>query len=299
MLTPIPRNMNLLVIGNNQCAVDAVSCRIIGIDPSSVDHIRIAHERGFGPIDLSQITVGGDVSLAEAQGRAKGYQVGLIKIDKYFEGTSIQAYAGKPPADSHEEYCWGGCPGVMEEVIEILRLVDEQCDKKLPKLHLVFGKYDGPLDIGYGEKVVFVGDCVEWEGKLGGELVQITSKYVDRAELDPHEAVHKDVYARMLMMAKKLRELKKRPYIRLEGCPVSVGELVLMLAELGGIQNPYFDPRMAVGFNKHYLEWRASSVWKRLLGGKYQIAGETERGDARPVLEPQASLEPRARLDAE
>src|SRR5205085_11626859 len=106
-----------------------------------------------------------------------------------------------------------------------------------------------------------------------------------RSARDPHEAVHKDVYTRMLMMAKKLRELRKKPYIRLEGCPVSVGELVLMLAELGGIQNPYFDPRMAVGFNKHYLDWRASSVWKRMLGGKYQVAGETERGDARPILD--------------
>jgi uncharacterized protein (DUF362 family) len=285
MLTPIPRNMNLIVIGNNQCAVDAVSCQIIGLDPKTVDHIRIAHERGFGPIDLAQIRIGGDVSLEEARARAKGYQVGLIKIDKYFEGTNIHAYAGKPPKDSHDEYCWGGCPGVMEEVIEVLRLYDDQCDKKLPKLHLVFGKYDGPLDIGYGEKVIFVGDCTEWEGNLGGELVQITSKYVDRTKLDPHEALHQDVYARMLKMAKKLRELKKKPYIRLEGCPVSVGELILMLAELGGIQNPYFDPRMAIGFNKHYLGWRASSVWKRLMGGKYQVAGETERGDARPILD--------------
>jgi uncharacterized protein (DUF362 family) len=285
MLTPIPRNMNLLVIGNNQVAVDAVSCRIIGIEPDSVDHIRLAHERGFGPIAMESIRLGGDVSLEEAQARAKGFQVGLVRVEKYFEGTQIQAYAGKPPEGSHDDYCWGGCPGVMEEVIEVLRLVDEQCDKKLPKIHLVFGKYEGQLDISYGEKVIFVGDCVEWEGKLGSELVNIRSKYVDRKELDPYAAKHKDVYARMLVMAKKLRELKSQPYIRLEGCPVSVGELILLLAELGGIQNPYFDPRMAFGFNRTYLSWRATSAWKRLTGSKYQVHGEAERGEARPVLE--------------
>jgi uncharacterized protein (DUF362 family) len=284
MLTPIPRNMNLIIVGNNQVAIDAVGCMILGLDPRSVEHIRLAHERGFGPVDLEAMTLGGDVALEEAVRRAKGFQVGLVKIDKYFEGTNLHAYAGKPPKDATEEYCWGGCPGVMEEVIEILRLYDDECDKKLPKLHLVFGHYDGPLDIGYGEKVVFVGDCAEWEGQLGGELVTIRSKYVDRTTLDPHEVKHKDVYARMLKMANKLRELRSRPYIRLEGCPVSIGELVLMLAELGGIQNPYFDRRQIVGFNKSYLAWRASTTWKQLLGASYQIAGETPRGEARPVL---------------
>ena len=173
----------------------------------------------------------------------------------------------------------------MEEVIEILRLYDEHCDKKLPKIHLVFGHYEGPLEVSYGEKVVFVGDCVEWEGRLGGELVQIRSRYADRASLDPYAVTHKDVYARMLRMANKLRELKTRPYIRLEGCPVSVGELILLLAELGGIQNPYFDKRQIVGFNRAYLAWRTTSVYKRILGQPYQIKGEPERGAARPRIE--------------
>jgi uncharacterized protein (DUF362 family) len=289
MLTPIPRNMNLLIVGNNQVAIDAVGCMIIGLDPLSVEHIRLAHERGFGPVALDQIRLGGDVTLETAKERAKGYQVGLVKVDKYFEGTKIKAYAGKAPAEATEDYCWGGCPGVMEEVIEVLRLYDDQCDKKLPNIHLVFGKYDGPLEVGYGEKIVFVGDCVEWSGTIGGDLVQIRSKYVDRKELDPHKAQHKDVYGRMLTMTGKLRELKTKPYVRLEGCPVSVGELILVLAELGGIQNPYFDKRQIVGFNRSYLSWRGRTAFKRLLGKPYQIHGATERGAARPVVKPLAT----------
>lgn len=284
MLTPIPRNLNLVIVGNNQVAVDAVACMIIGLDPRSVEHIRLAHERGFGPVDLEHIRLEGDVSLEDAKARAQGFQVGLVRVEKYFEGTSISAYAGPPPKGSTDDYCWGGCPGVMEEVIEVLRLYDEQCDRKLPKIHLVFGKYEGPLDISYGEKVVFVGDCVEWEGRIGGELVQIRSRYTDRAQLDPYTAEHKDVYARMLRMAKKIREAEKRPYIRLEGCPVSVGELILVLAELGGIQNPYFDRRQVVGFNRAYLAWRTSSAWKRLRGAPYQIHGPATRGAAKPEV---------------
>jgi uncharacterized protein (DUF362 family) len=289
MLTPIPRNMNLLLIGNNQVAIDSVGCQIVGLDPLSVEHIRLAHERGFGPVALDQIKVGGDVSLDEAKKRAKGFQVGLVRVEKYFEGTNIQAYAGPPPKGSTDDYCWGGCPGVMEEVIEVLRLADEECDRKLPRIHLVFGRYEGALDVGYGEKVVFVGDCAEWDGKLDGELVQIRSKYVERENLDPHDAKHKDVYARMVKMAKALRALKTKPYIHLEGCPVSVGELILLLAELGGINNPYFDRRSVIGFNRAYLAWRGTAAWKRLMGGKYQIAGPIERGQAAPSVSPLAS----------
>jgi hypothetical protein len=172
----------------------------------------------------------------------------------------------------------------MEEVVEILRLFDKECDRKLPKIHLVFGKYAGPLDVSYGEKVVFVGDCCEWEGKVGAELVQITNIYKDRTKLDPYEARHKDVYAQILRMARKLREAKERPYIRLEGCPVSIGDLALLLAELGGIKNPYFDKRQIVNFNRAYVGWRSVQAFKRMLGERYQVHGPTARGEARPTL---------------
>ena len=286
MLTPIPKNLNLIIMGNNQVAFDSVCSRIIGLDPLSVEHIRFAHEAGFGPVDPGAIHVSGDVTLEEAKARAAGFKVGLIRVEKYFEGTNITAYAGPPPGHDATGYCWGGCPGVLEEVIEILRLYDTECDRKMPKIHMVFGDYKGPLDIKYGEKVIFVGACAKWEGDLFGKPVQITSKYQDRSTLDPHDAAHQDVYAKMAKMALKIREAKKRGWIRLEGCPVSIGEIVLLLAELGGIQNPYFDKRQVVGFNRAYLAWRAAAAWKRMRGKPYQVHGPSERGAARPVVTP-------------
>jgi len=174
----------------------------------------------------------------------------------------------------------------MEEVIEVLRLYDKECDKKLPKIHLVFGHYKGPLDIGYGEKVIFIGDCVSWEGMIGGELVQISDKYKGRDTKDPHTAKHQDMYAKMATTSVHLLEAKTRPWIRLEGCPVSVAELVLLLSELGGIQNPYFQPAQMLGFNRAYLAWRAATTLKRLRGEPYQKAGHTERGEAAPEVPP-------------
>ncbi|HEX7480507.1 MAG TPA: DUF362 domain-containing protein, partial [Polyangiales bacterium] len=75
MLTPIPRRLNLIILGNNQCAFDSVCCRIIGVNPFDVPHIRMAHERGFGPLGLADIELSGDVTLDEAKERAKGFKV--------------------------------------------------------------------------------------------------------------------------------------------------------------------------------------------------------------------------------
>ncbi len=286
MLTPIPRAMNLIIMGNNQVAIDSVCSHIIGLDPSTVEHIQLAHERGFGPIALGGIEITGDVSMDQARARAEGFQVGLIRVEKYFAGTNISAYAGPPPGHDASGYCWGGCPGVMEEVIEILRLYDKECDAKMPKLHIVFGDYKGPLDIKYGEKVVFVGDCVSWEGLLQGEFVQISNKYKERDTKDPHHARHEDMYVKMAKMTVKLMEAKKKPWIRLEGCPVSVAELVLLLSELGNIQNPYFEKDQMMSFNRAYVAWRAATTWKRMRGEPYQIEGQTHRGEARPEPSP-------------
>ena len=125
MLTPTPFSLGLIIMGNSQVAFDAVCSTIIGLDPRSIDHLRLAEDYGFGTTDLGKIAITGDVSLEEAIARAKGFKVGLIRVEKYFEGTSITAYAGPPPEPEHSDYCWGGCPGAIEEAIEILRLYDK------------------------------------------------------------------------------------------------------------------------------------------------------------------------------
>jgi len=285
MLTPIPRDLNLIILGNNQVAFDSVCCQIIGLDPATVDHIRMPAERGFGPMELDAIEISGDVSLDEARKRADGFKVGLIRVEKYFEGTHITAYAGSPPEPEHTDYCWGGCPGAIEEAIEILRLVDAECDKKMPRMHVVFGAYDGPIDAKPGEKVVFMGDCATYDGKVGERLVQIRSKYEDRSRKDPYEAKHDDIYVKMAKVMRKLKSADDSQVVRFEGCPVSVAEQVLALVNLGGLKNPYLSAENALQFTKNYLMWRSSSVAKRLTGVAYQRKGVSQRGEAMPEVE--------------
>jgi uncharacterized protein (DUF362 family) len=282
MLTPRPFDLGLVIMGNNQVSFDTVCCAIAGVDPRDVPHVRLAAERGFGTMDLQRIRITGDVTLAEARARAEGFQVGLVRVEKYFEGTKITAYAGPPPASERTDYCWGGCPGAIEEAIEILRLYDAQCDAKMPRIHVVFGAYDGPIDAQPGEKVVFIGDCATWHGKLGNRVVAVESLYRDRSTRDPYDAEEADVYGKMGEVLGRLSASRDEPHVRLEGCPVSVAEQVLALVQLGGVKNPYFSGKEIVEFNRAYLGWRAATALKRLSGERYQRRGECPRGKARP-----------------
>ncbi|MGZ6035462.1 MAG: DUF362 domain-containing protein [Myxococcaceae bacterium] len=284
MLTPRPFPLNLVILGNAQVAFDAVCCAILGLDPRSVEHIRLAEDAGLGTTDLGRIEIGGDVTLDEAHARARGFEVGLVRVEKYFEGTKITAYAGPPPEPERTDYCWGGCPGAIEEAIEILRLFDAETDAKMPRLHIVFGAYDGPIDARPGEKVVFIGDCARWQGSLQGQDVALESVYVERDRKDPHHARAEDIYRKMLKVGARMRAAKDAPYVRLEGCPVSVAEQVLALVSLGGLKNPYFDPREVLAFNKAWMGWRARVAWQRTTGTPYQRPGPAARGDATPQL---------------
>lgn len=286
MLTPIPFDLGLVIMGNNQVAVDAVCCRIIGIDPLSVDHIRMAWERGFGPVEQDAITLAGDIDLAAAQQRAKGFRVGLVRVEDYFADTNIRAYGGTPPgpsrADGGSDYCWGGCPGALEEAIEILRMYDADAATKVPPTHVVFGRWTAPLEVKSGEKVIFMGDCAEYRGPLGSGQVSVESLYRDRSRMSPLETKHEDIFVKMFRVARETRTLKRKDFIRLSGCPVSVAEQVLALVEHGDLPNPYTDLEVASRFISTYFSWRTRTLLQRLTGRAYNQPGPATRGHARP-----------------
>jgi len=224
--------------------------------------------------------------------------VGLIRVEKYFEGTAITAYAGPPPEPERTDYCWGGCPGAIEEAIEILRQFDAQCDAHMPRMHVVFGAYEGPIPAKPGERVVFIGDCARWSGDIAGKPISIESLYKNRSTKDPHVATHDDIYAKMVSVTKLVAEgARTKSPVRLTGCPVSVTEQVLALVAMSDVKNPILDPASALRFNRAYLGWRGTTISQRLAGKPYQINGHTERGEGAPDV--QAPIAPPAYATAE
>jgi hypothetical protein len=130
----------------------------------------------------------------------------------------------------------------------------------MPPLHIVFGAYKGPIDAKPGEKVIFMGDCAEWRGKIGGDSIDINKLPPKRAKLDPYYAVHADIFGKMATVSFKLLLSKRKNHLRLTGCPVGVAEQVLLLSYISGAKNPYFDTRIAFDFSKYYFGFRAALV---------------------------------------
>jgi hypothetical protein len=61
----LPHVKNVLLASADQVAIDAVSARMMGFDPMSIEYIRLAHERGLGVGDPQEIEIVGDVDAGE------------------------------------------------------------------------------------------------------------------------------------------------------------------------------------------------------------------------------------------
>ena len=61
----IPVVKNVMLASADQVAIDAVSAKMMGFDPMSLDYIRLAHEDGLGVGDPRDIEIVGDVDAAQ------------------------------------------------------------------------------------------------------------------------------------------------------------------------------------------------------------------------------------------
>lgn len=270
MLTPDPRNLNIILMGANPVAMDVVAANIVGLDPLDVEHIRVSGEQGLGPLDLAEITIGGDVTLVEAQQRARGFRLSIERVDKVFNGRSnLRMYVGPPPAGPGVDYCWGGCPGALYEAMESLRRSwDANVYHQVNPLHYVFGSYEGEIDVNPGERVIFMGDCSAWRGELCGRQVNVDSVYKPHNDLDPRRNRKPiDLVLKITNHFLKRIRYAGKPYIKITDCPVTVAEHHLVLAFMGGAPNPYFEPEIVLKYATYYVVTTLVRFWRvRVLG---------------------------------
>ena len=267
MLTPTPFAMGAIVMGTNSCAVDTVGCHMVNVDPNDLVHLRYAARRGFGPMDLDEIEVGGDFPLAAVQEKTRGFQFCLEHIDSYFGPQSnLTCTVGAFPEAHSPDYCWGGCPGALQEAMHLYRAYYPDIDRKMGKVRYVVGRVEGPLDLAEGERVLFAGACTSWHGRIDGEEVRIESSYRRPEQVDERRAPSNDMLKKTAQTLWHAFRQRRRRYIHAPGCTVSVGDHVHYLSALARIPNLNFDPRIVVSLNIEYWKMRAHRLVNRLAG---------------------------------
>ena len=137
-------------------------------------------------------------------------------------------------------------------------------------IRVVFGRYDGPIDASPGEKVIFMGDCTEWEGEINGSRVSISNEYESIETKDPRSAVFKDIFLKITDVYLSVFKSRKSPFILVRGCPVSVAEQVLYVCSVSGAKNPYFDRVLVTPLAFAYIVFRAKKLLRKLTGKHYR-----------------------------
>lgn len=267
MLTPTPFKMGAILMGTNQCAVDTVGCHMVHVEPKDLVHLVYASERGYGPMSLDEIEVGGDFPLEEVRAKTGKFELCVERIQDYFKDyRSVSCTVGTFPEKHSTDYCWGGCPGALQEAMHIFEGFDPDVDKKLQKIRYVVGKVTGPLDLEEGEKVLFAGDCTSWNGTVDGEEVDIKSRYKTATEVDVTKTKSNDMVMKILGPLVKCFFNRHPRYVRATGCPVSVGDHVNYVASLGRIKNANFDSRTMIPINIAYFQMRLHRFFNRFFG---------------------------------
>ena len=263
MLTPTPFDMGAIIMGTNSCAVDTVCAHMVNVDPQDVIHLKLTSERGFGPIDLEEIEVLGDFPLEEMQKKTKDFQFCMEHIDSYFEKSpNLNCTVGTFPEKHSPDYCWGGCPGSLQESMHIFRSFYPEIENEMSKIRYVVGKVEGPLNLEKGEKVIFAGDCTSWEGEIDGEHVKIESSYKTTSEVDEKKAKSNDLLLKIT--AATLHGLfNQKRYIHMKGCPTSVAHNINYLSSMAKVPNINLDPRFAFGVNASYYRMRFNRFLSR------------------------------------
>jgi uncharacterized protein (DUF362 family) len=252
MLVPEPFELGLVIVSDDAVAADVVSTHIVGLDPNEVDHIRLTAERGWGSTSLDDVELDGDVSLDEAKARAAGFELATKRIDETLnDGSNLTVYNGPPP-DTYE-YCSGGCPGALQEGLAVIERLQPNVLREIRPIHIVFGAYDGPIEVEGDERVLFIGDCARWKGEIAGEAVEVPYLYQDRETIEPERVHASDLVGKILDYFRQRLRYRGKRVIRITGCTVSVADNVLYMAGLGRTKNPYYDPRLSFGYAWHWM----------------------------------------------
>lgn len=159
-LTQHGHPLGLVIMATNPVAHDALCSRLFHLDPYKIPHLRLAHERGYGPLALDEIEISGDISLPSLQEKTKDWKTGFIRVDDVDCG--IKVLSGEP-------YCTGGCHGVFLDWLYMIKDRKPDLWKNLPSWTAVIGKYEGDIAT---DRLLIIGSCSEITGRIKAKKIR-------------------------------------------------------------------------------------------------------------------------------
>jgi hypothetical protein len=113
--------LGIIIMATNAVAHDATVARILGLHPERIEHIRLAHERGLGPIWANEIQVDGDMRIGEANAHVRSFgdagNIPLTEFPAKFEREMRREFPLEvlaAPAASRDA---AGAPGVVLDAL--------------------------------------------------------------------------------------------------------------------------------------------------------------------------------------
>jgi hypothetical protein len=215
-------------------------------------------------MNLDAIEVSGDLPLDEIQAKTRDFEFCLERIDSYFgEDCNLTCNVGAFPERHSPDYCWGGCPGALQEAMHICKAYYPDVYTEMQKVRYVVGRSDEPLNLAEDEKVLFVGDCTSWQGRVDSEDVRIESSYKPPSEVDERKTRSNDLHLKTWKTLWSCFRQRNSRHIHAKGCPVSVGDHIHYLSTTAKINNFSFDSRMLIPLNIAYFKMRANRFLNR------------------------------------
>lgn len=164
---PRPIPMGAILVADDPVAMDLVACRLLHHEPHQVVHLMQAMERGYGPRQIGDVRIEGDVEIDELRAATAGHESEYQDIQKL--RTPIRFYSGVDPVRGR--LCHGGCLGAVKGC---LGTIDKRRPGSVAKARegaIVTGVFKGDVDAGDGVAFL-IGTCTRVEGTIRAKKIR-------------------------------------------------------------------------------------------------------------------------------
>jgi len=139
----------VIVVSTNALAHDMVCARLLNLDPLSIQHIREAVDRGYGPASFKEIDILGDFPVERGHTFVNGLDFGYYPVEKFKSPLTI--HSGKP-------YCVGGCHGIYLDWLHMINDRKPKLLNRFPRITVLIGKVEKAIE---DKTVLLIGNCAQ------------------------------------------------------------------------------------------------------------------------------------------